>query len=105
MGAYRRRLRQGIQAFSGHPEGSYAHGRFLYLTDQLDTLGRRKNDLLDFNNAAVEIDHSPHDASQRNANTPLITVGQANTIVATLNVRVAALRISKGGVLNDITIA
>lgn len=51
--------------YSAYPRGSYGHGRHLYATNALTELGATKEGLVDFDRAAIEVDHSPHDASQR----------------------------------------
>ncbi len=63
-GASRKVLARAISTYKDYPEGSYGHGRWLYLTGKLKGLGK-SNGLLSFDVAAVEVDHSPHDASQR----------------------------------------
>ncbi|MEL7004167.1 MAG: hypothetical protein AAFN93_15715 [Bacteroidota bacterium] len=65
MGAFKNVLGATITDYQNYPEGSYGHGRWLYLTQKLKDLGNAKNDLMDFDKASVEIDHSPHDGSQR----------------------------------------
>jgi hypothetical protein len=65
MGAYRRVLEHTIAAYANYPVGSYGHGRWLYLTGTLRDLGAGRRDLLNFDVASIEVDHSPHDASQR----------------------------------------
>jgi hypothetical protein len=65
MGAYRRVLQHTIAAYLNYPPGSYGHGRWLYLTGRLRDLGADRRALLNFDEASIEVDHSPHDASQR----------------------------------------
>ncbi|MEQ9624236.1 hypothetical protein [Coleofasciculus chthonoplastes] len=48
-----------------YPAGSYGSGRYLYLTRELENLGKNTSGLISFNYAPVEIDHSPSDSSQR----------------------------------------
>lgn len=66
-GGFKTILANTIKQYENYPQGSYAHGRYLYLKGQLASLGAvaRGQALLDFDTASVEIDHSPHDASQR----------------------------------------
>ena len=65
LGATRTRPATDVLSYARYPAGSYGGGRYQYLTGHLDNLGKRRNDLMDFDNAPVEIDHSPHDGSQR----------------------------------------
>ena len=69
--AMRRELRKqghllrAIQDYKGYPPGSYGHGRYLYLRGKLPVLA---GPLISYIHAGVEIDHSPHDGSQRAGN-------------------------------------
>jgi hypothetical protein len=62
LGATRPPLSLG---YGHYPQGSYGHGRHLYATKALTELGATKQGLVDFDKADIEVDHSPHDGSQR----------------------------------------
>lgn len=62
---YRTALKLAKKLYAGYPKGSYANGRYLYLSNKLKAMGGVTKSQIDFRFAPVEIDHSPHDGSQR----------------------------------------
>ncbi|NEQ05874.1 MAG: hypothetical protein F6K37_07915, partial [Moorea sp. SIO4E2] len=65
LGSYKDPDNRTKEELQSYPSGSYAYFRYLYLAEKLKDLSPQGLGRVGDNPAYVEVDHSPHDASQR----------------------------------------